>query len=407
MSSEERRTEAEVKIFLAIANPSSLNEILHLLKDEINFEVVNSVLDGESCLKEIVSYQVDVLIAELGLPKISGIKVAEYLSLECPSISTIILADNGNLDFFRRAMRAGAREFLMFPLSKIELVSTINKVYQLTQKRQRKARSLLVEQPSKHSGFIKSGKLISIFSGKGGTGKSFVIANLAGQIRKFYPELNIALVDLDLQFGDLACLYNLQPKKTLIDLIPIINELSSAKLKSIACSLDSQMDLFVSSAHPELVELLSSQHLKKLLSAFRNGYDLIIANTAAFFREVHLDLMEQSDLLILLTNPEITAIKAGIQLKNIYQRLGLKDGKLVCLINKAASWSDIKVKEIANSLKIEIIGEIPFMPTEVLRLINAGRLALDLGPRRLAESFEKLAKQVGYKIALSKEGGSQ
>lgn len=397
-----------IKIFVAAVGMSSLNGILHLIGEHPDFEVVGTALDGEACLQNLMEEQVDIVVVELALPKISGVKVAEYLSLERPEMATVILADQSNLGFYRSAMLAGAREFLITPLPSAEFAFSLRRVYEMEAERRRKHRSVYDTKNQTFSEQIrhKNGKITLISSGKGGVGRSFVCANLAHTWAQLLPESEVAIADFDLQFGDINAIFNLPAQKSLVDLVPVIDELNLATLKSVATAASENLDVFASPPQIERSELITSYHTVRLVDAFCQNYDLTVVNTGALMTEIHVDLMEKADYVLLVANPEVLSVKACAQVKFLYDKLGFARNAIGCVINKFDKSNVITPKNIAESLRMETVATIPFLPEEVASLLNEGRLVNVEGSPFLKSAFSDLATKMIEKLGLTVAIGS-
>ncbi len=399
---QSKDVERKIKILVAATNMSSLNNILHLISDHQDLDVVATALDGEECLQQIDGKDIDVVVVELALSKISGVKVAEYLSLEKPGISTVILADQSNLGFYRSAMLAGAREFLITPIPGDEFAFSIRRVYEIEAERQRKHRSSGKREKMTLTGQVrnKNGKIIVMSGGKGGTGRSFISANLASMFANNNSDMEIAIADFDLQFGDISAIFSTPANKSIVDLVPVVDELSLVTMKSVATKISDNLELYASPPQLERSELITSNHATRFLDSFRDNYDLTIINTGALMTEISIDLMEKSDYFALVVNPEVLSVKACSQIKSLYDKLGYAKNQIGCILNKENKSTVLTSQRVAETLHTEVIGSIPFLPGEVAELLNEGKLVQTDGSPILKSSFNELMKKLNEKVNL-------
>jgi len=394
-------TDKKISILLAADNIASLNNLLQLLSEYSEFEVVDTALDGEDCLEKVALLRLDIVLAEIALPKISGVKIAEYLSLERPEISTALLADQSNLGFYRSAMLAGAREFLITPVTGEELAFSLKRLFEVAkERRHRKLTSLNSEMKSKETANDRNGKIILISGGKGGTGRSFISANLADIYAKSHPTLRVAMVDYDLQFGDISAIFDIIPKKSIADLVPVVDELNQATLSSVAVKIDN-LDILTSPPELERSELISSHFTVQLLEACRRDYDLTIINTGALMTDIYLDLIENSDYILLVANPEVLSVKACAQIGRIYKKLGLPREGIGFVLNKYLSSRLLTPERISESLQISHVGSIPYAPNEISQTLNEGKLIIDTGSAvflAFPKLINALADRVGFTL---------
>lgn len=399
---DENLSNRAIKLFVAASSMAALNNILYLLSDRTDFEIVETALDGESCLQGLANVKVDIVIVELALPKISGVKVAEYLSLERPEIATVILADQSNLGFYRSAMLAGAREFLITPIPGEEFAFSLRRVYEMEAERRQKRKMSGWTKKQTLTGQVrnKNGKVITIMSGKGGTGRSFISANLAHIFSQALSGTDIAVADFDLQFGDIGAIFNVPAKKSLVDLVPVIDELNLMTLKSVAVKVSGNLDLYSNPPQLERSELITSYHTVRLIDAFRQNYDLTLINTGSLMTEIHIDLMEKSDYVLLVANPEVLSVKACAQIKTLYDKMGFNKNAVGCVVNKHNNTNMLNAKRIAETLQVAAIASVPFLPDEVAALLNEGKLVSDIGSASLKASFTELAKKLADQVGM-------
>lgn len=393
-------SEAKIRVLVAAKNPTSLNGILSMLEQYEDFEMVESALDGEECLQKIEAVPADVLLAEINLPKISGVKIAEYLSLERPDLATVILADQSTLGFFRTAMLAGAMDFLTMPIPAEELAFSIKRVHQLRAERRRKNSCDTGTSGGVRLALGRCGKVVTVCGGKGGTGKSTVSALVASFLKE-RARLSVALADFDLQFGDLAVLYNIQPRKSLLDLLPLIDELDAGVVRSASLRLNGGPDLFLSPPQLEKSELIAEGHVAKLVEGMRETYDLIIANTGPRISEVHLDLFEVSDLVVVVVDQDIPSLKACAQVKSVYEKLGLPSESLVAVVNKFEPGGELALDKIGESLDIAVIGSIRRFRSDELEALRVGLAEVDGWSSSLLEAIKGISAEICSKLDLA------
>ena len=369
---------SETKILIAASNASSVKNIISLLNQYEELKVVDTAFNGEDCLKKLLNNKVDVLVTEFKLPKLSGLKIAERLSLEKPEIAVIILAEQNNLGFFRSAMVAGTSDFLTIPVLSNELAKSIKRASFLRKERQKRRDHNLFKAMNKSikTSKVSNGKVITFLSGKGGTGKSFTSSNMAVSLAEIYPNLRFSLVDLDIQFGDIDIIFDIKAKNTYLDLIRLTEELSPEITRNIGRKYKNygNLEIFTSPCSLEKEELINSNFIIKYLESLKNLYDFTLINTGPHITEVHIDLIEASDIVILVCNGEIPSLRASSELKKVYKKLGLSTENILLLINRYNFQTSIKIKKIKENLNLKLIGLIPDEPNLVCNNINTGKI---------------------------------
>src|SRR5438477_9701873 len=217
-------------------------------------------------------------------------------------------------DYLRRAMLAGAREFLVKPCSGDDLIRSMRHVYRLEASK----RAMVVAQPPPGTTMLngviiddgepRHGKIITIVSPKGGVGRTCVAANLAVAL-KIATQKKVALFDASLYFGDLGVMLNLLSNKTIVDLTEHIEDLDADLLNDIMVTHSSGVKVLLAPPAPEMAELVTAEHVRRILVEMASSFDYVIVDTWPSFAEVVLTAMDMADDILLVMTLEMTAIK--------------------------------------------------------------------------------------------------
>src|SRR5579872_6649798 len=171
-----------IRILIVDDIPSTRDNLQKLLSFEEDIEVCGTAADGKEAIDQAHALHPDIILMDVNMPGMDGIQATERLAHALPSSPVIIMSVQGERDYLRRAMQAGAREFLIKPFSHDELVAAIRRVYQLEQKKGTFLAKTMPDQP----GTVETprqqtspGEIIMLFSGKGGVGTTLVATNLA------------------------------------------------------------------------------------------------------------------------------------------------------------------------------------------------------------------------------------
>jgi pilus assembly protein CpaE len=243
----------------------------------------------------------------------------------------------------------------------------------------------------------RMGRVITVFSPKGGIGKTVVSTNLASTFAKYHKERTL-LLDLDLQFGDAAIMLGLEPDKTIYDLVVAPGELDTEKLAGYTVAHPCGLDVLPAPIRPEDAELVTEGKLARLLEVARASYDLIVVDTSPFFHGPMLATLDRTDVLLLLCGLDIPTIK------NV--RLGLQTLELLSfpaertrvVLNRANTNVGLKRSEVEETLGTKVHVELP-SDRAVPMAVNRGK------PVALAEpgsDFAKAIKGLADSVASSK-----
>ena len=255
-----------------------------LLMFERDIQVVGTAGSGPEALEQARKLQPDVVLMDINMPDMDGIKAAELMSGEMPGMGIIMMSVQGEQDYLRRAMLAGAREFLVKPFSGDDLVRSIRHVYRMEAGK----RVLAMAQPApgtvvfngQHAedGEQRQGKILTVVSPKGGVGRTTVATNLAVAL-KLSTQKKVALVDGSLYFGDVGVMLNLLSNKSIVDIVEHVDELESDMLNDVMATHSSGVKVLLAPPQPEMAELVTAEHMRRILVELSAHYDYVVVDT--------------------------------------------------------------------------------------------------------------------------------
>jgi pilus assembly protein CpaE len=309
-----------------------------------------------------------------------GIAATEKLSSQVPTAAVVMMSVQGEADYLRRSMLAGAREFLVKPFSSDELTASIRQVYT----RERDKQSRIGAMPVMAAGGGASGgtadddgghegQVIALFSPKGGVGRTTVAVNLAVAAA---TELGrqVVLMDGSFQFGDVGVLLNLNPKnKSIADLVPELEagdpELS---LDTFVINHSAGIKVLLAPPSPEMAELITPQGVKRVLEALRRQNDLVIVDCTSWFNETTLAILDSADVILTMLSLEITSIKNMRLFLEVADQLGYEQNKVKLVLNRADSSLGIRVADVESSIGRKVDHTIVSDGRSVVYALNRG-----------------------------------
>ena len=343
-----------------------------LLYFERDIQVVGDAGRGEEGIQKARELRPDLVLMDINLPGIDGIAATEAIRVQTPATQVIMMSVQSESEYLRRAMLAGAREFLVKPFGSEELASSIRRVHEL-------ARDAAIVVPGTQPGAQHpqdggegdgQGKIVTVFSAKGGVGRTTVACNLAIALRSL-TEKKVVLVDGSLQFGDVGVLLNIQGGKTISDLAPHLANLEREVLEGILVSHSSGVRVLLAPPRPEMMELISADAFKRILQKLRQSHDFVIVDTWPTFQETVLAALDSSDRIIVLFTLEMSAIKNLKLFLEVADALGYPHDKVLLAVNRADGSGGIRIADVEESLRRRI----------PIRLTSDDRLATYAGNR--------------------------
>jgi pilus assembly protein CpaE len=214
------------------------------------------------------------------------------------------------------------------------------------------------------------GHLITVFSPKGGTGKTVIATNMAVAVAR-QKKGKVLLLDLDLQFGDAAVMLGITPERTLHDLVNAPGELDSEKLTGFAARHPAGFDVLAAPLRPDEAEFIPEDKILNLLGVARQSYDTIIVDTAPFFYGPMLATLDNTEELFLVCVPELPTLKnAYVTLKTL-ELLSFPTQRVRVIMNRSNLRQGLKAKDVESVLGTNIGFELP-EDEEVQAALNVG-----------------------------------
>ncbi len=347
----------------------NLEKLLFFEKD---IEVVAKAGTGREAVAMAKQHQPDVVLMDINMPDMDGIAATEAVLAQVPTTQVIMMSVQGEQDYLRRSMLAGAREFLIKPISAEDLYNAIRHVYRLrTQQRGYTVPAGGYPTEAAAQGSTQQGQIIAVFSPKGGSGTSSVAANLAVAIRQSTNK-KVALVDADFVMGDLGVIMNLISTKTIADLANRINELDRDLLTDVVATHASQVKVLLAPPNPQTGELVTSEHVRSILELLRREYDYVVVDTPSSFQDRALAVLDMADRIAVLMTLEMTCIKNIKLFLEVAELLEYSKDKILLVLNKADGRLGIRVENVEENIRHKVSIQIANAGNDMALAINQG-----------------------------------
>lgn len=364
----------KIRLLIVDDIPETRENLRKLLFFESDIDVVGAATDGQGGIDMAIELQPDIVLMDINMPGVDGITASERISQAVPFCQIIMMSVQGESDYLRRSMLAGAREFLIKPFSSDELISSVRRVYQLGASR-RQAMPMMVQSDGKSAAEAATpkseGKIVSVFSAKGGVGCSTIAVNVAIALQQNAVG-KVALVDSSLQFGDIGVLLNLYASRTIADLAAHADELDSELIEDVFIAHSSGVKALLAPSRPEEADTVTPTLLTDVLTRLRTMFDIIIVDTSSVLDDTVLNVLDISDKIILVTTPEIPAIKNAKLFFEVTEVLNYDRDRTLFVLNKADKRINIRAEDIENNIKYSIVGQLPLDERAVTTAVNQG-----------------------------------
>lgn len=397
-------TAEKIRVLIVDDVSETRENVRKLLQFESDVDVVGAARTGKEAIQLSQDLNPDVVLMDINMPDMDGISATEAIRAKQPAVQVIILSVQGDQNYMRRAMLAGARDFLTKPPLGDELISAIRRAGSMAQSERAKNAQVQVapiaSQPGSVIGYTSSrGKVVTIYSPKGGTGCTTLAVNLALTLHN--EDTRVALVDANLQFGDVAVFMNEQGKNTIVDLAPRAEELDPEFVQDVMLKhAATGLHILAAPSRPEYAEKVTSIQFTRVLEYLRQMYAYVVVDTAALLTDVTLAAIDLSDVLILVTTQDIPSIKNCRLFLDLSQTLGIERERIMFIMNRFDKRINITPDRVAENLKQEVVSVIPFDEQTATKAVNRGvPFVLDSKNQPAARGVFSLAENVRARVA--------
>jgi MinD-like ATPase involved in chromosome partitioning or flagellar assembly/DNA-binding NarL/FixJ family response regulator len=235
------------------------------------------------------------------------------------------------------------------------------------------------------------GELIVLYGGKGGVGKSVIATNLACGIAKEVGA-RVALVDLDLQFGDLGVLLNLPQSQSIIDVVENIEQADAQYITDVMAEGPAGVRVLTTAPSPELADLVTPEHVQRILSTLRMAYDFVVVDTSSHLGDITLAALDMASRILLVTALSIPAVKNAKLALRLFETLNIPPQQITLVLNRCEAHTEFNKESIESHLKFPIAVQLPHDPRTVVNSINRGTPFVVSNPE--AEASQRIRQMV-------------
>ena len=365
---------------IIVTDEFSTNEVIKLFVSEFdNLETVNynnysDIVNNLSSIQDK-----SLLIVDLSTNKKEKLNLILNVTKECRNCKVLALSDNPSVELIIEVMRAGAKEFVPVPIIKNEFFEAIKKL--VTE----------INEPAKKN----KCKIISVFSNKGGIGKTSLATNLALELAKITKE-NIALIDLNFQMGDITTFLDLKPSFNISYMLENLDKINETFLLS-TLERYKGTSLYVLADPPyfKQADNIQPKQITKLFNTLKETFSYIIVDAEASFDGKNIAALDNSDLIMLVTVANLPALRNTQRCLELFEKLGYDKEKIKIVVNRYMENDEIKESDIEKVLSKDIYWKIPNNYFAIMSAINKGIPVSDINDTtNVSQSYKKLAQQI-------------
>ncbi len=394
----------KIRVLIVDDISETRENVKKLLQFEADVEVVGIARTGKEAIQVSGELSPDVVLMDINMPDMDGIAATEAIRGRQPAVQVIILSVQSDQNYMRKAMLVGARDFLTKPPMGDELISAIRRAGEMARQERSKSAQMQAVPAAGGSNVMTSlmgpkGKIVTVYSPKGGVGCTTLAVNLALTLNN--GDTRVALVDGNLQFGDVAVFVNEQGKNTILDLAPRADELDPEIVEEVMIKhAASGLHILAAPGKPENAEKVSSTQFSRVLEFLCQMYSYVIVDTSSLLTEHTLGAIDLSDLIVLVTTQDIPAIKNCRLFLDLLQTMGVEKNRIMFMMNRYDKKIGITPERVAENLKQEVVLAIPLDDASAIKAVNRGvPFVLDNKAQPAARGVFSLAENIRARIA--------
>lgn len=374
-----------ITILLVDDIPEARENIKKLLAFETDFKVIGSAGTGREAVDLAKQLKPDIILTDINMPDMDGITATRLITEAVPQTAVIMMSVQNDTDYLRKAMLAGARNFLSKPIDMDELYNTIRTVYKGHEPMRRQVQRLEQAPEIAHTSGRegggdgdRAGHIIVVYSAQGGAGTTTIAVNLASGLMK--EDVKVLLVDVDLQFGDIDVFLNLQAQSTIVDLVGNVDDLDTELFDNIVVTHNSGLKVLMGPPRPEFADEVRQRPKApaEILRKVAGNYDFIVVDTYTALDDMVLELFDAASKILLVTTTTLPSVKNTRFVLDLFDQLGYSQEKSLLVLNKVWEESQRKnatlsAEKIQDYLKRPVYMKIPVIDERfVLSAINRG-----------------------------------
>ena len=402
----------KIRVIIVDDIAETRENVRKLLQFEADIEVIGAAKSGKEGIEFSKEQDPDVVLMDINMPDMDGISATEAILRSQPHVQVIILSVQGDQNYMRRAMLAGARDFLTKPPMADELISAIRRAGEMAQNERAKNAQIRSTPaapglPASAGFSLTQGKVITVYSPKGGTGCTTIAVNLALALHN--EDTRTTLIDGNFQFGDVAVFINEQGKNTIIDLATRVNELDPEIVEGVMIKhATSGVHVLAAPSRPEYAEKVSSDQFAQLIDYLRQMYAYVVIDTTPSLNDITLAAIDKSNVIVLVTTQDIPSIKNARLFLDLLQTIGIDRERIVFCMNRYDKRIAISPERVGDNLKQSVAAVIPMDERVVVPAVNRGvPFILDNKTQPSARGILSLAESVREALAASELNESE
>lgn len=394
--------QGKIRVIIVDDIAETRENIRKLLQFESDVDVVGTARTGREAIDLSRETKPDVVLMDINMPDMDGITATDAIRRLLPYVQIVILSVQSDPNYMRRAMQAGASDFLTKPPTIDELNAAIRRAGSMAHDERTKMGQAAASAGVSGAGMLamplsSGGRVVTVYSPKGGSGCTTLATNLA--VSLYNEDASVLVVDGNLQFGDVAVFLNEQSKYSVVDLATRADELDADVVDNITIKhAQSGIKILAAPLKPEQGDTVTGEQFAKMLRFLKTIYSYVIVDTASAIQDITLAAIDTSDIVVLVATQDIPSIKSARLFLDVVDAFGLNRNRIVFVMNKFDKRIGITAEKVGENLKQEVLAVIPFEERVIVSVNKGIPFLLADRSRPLARSILSLAEVIRKRV---------
>jgi pilus assembly protein CpaE len=307
-------------------------------------------------------HQPDVILLNVDLTESENDSIPEVFALEFPASSLILMTPSDSKRVLRQALRVGAKDVIVLPIEDDKLLHILGRTLQHTVERRNIYTVEKIERPQF--------KTITVFSTKGGVGKSTIALNLAITMKRL-TQKRVVLVDLNLASGNIGLMAGISSKHSIKDLIDEGTNLDEQMLEAYCAEHSSGLRILGAPLNPETASFIKTEHVARVLDLLSHSFNYVIVDAPNYFHDTVFPALDRSRDIVIVTTMDMASIQNLKQCLDLLTRLSIRT-KARVVVNKMGYTGGLKVKDLEQELGLPVYTVIPNCEKQAINAVNLG-----------------------------------
>jgi pilus assembly protein CpaE len=334
-------------------NPITQKELRGLIATDDRIRLVTCFENLDEAYAELLRLRPSAAVIAIDREGDAEFSLIKRISNELPETVLICASYDASSDLILGSMRAGAREFLRLPANAEEFSTVVNRIAEFCAPHKREPQ--------------KPGRTIAVFSSKGGCGNSFIAANLAATL-----ERPTALIDLNLQAGDVDLFFGIKPRFSIVDMVENRARLDDSLVSAYMTAHSKKLSVLPAPRDTATAEVTAA-NVTEVVHALRKRFSYLIIDPHHTLDSITLAALDQADDILLVSTLDISSIRSAQKSIEIFDRLGYPRKKVRVIVNRWSKQVDLELQQIERFLGERVIGVVPNDYRAAVNSVNLGR----------------------------------